>query len=331
MPIEGFDYKANAANLVAQLKQILLQPNSTAVPNTVTNQDKAFIVEIVKKFSLMCGEALYNDPNIKFSAAEAGFIVQLIAEWTFHKSIDMITGGIPNQLRAPILQNIALNVFNTVKLALVKKLPQDKIIPLVEEKVKQVYAEELQKLVKKGVLSEQQYKVAMSASNLDKMEENIEEKRLDDSINAQNSASASTSTKKALKLASLAIVLKNLPEQKANEIINILDKNDVQHIINYMKMSNLEEKVDPALIIKTLEEVKQIIPVPEIVYLRKALNKYRKVIKATKPEVLSNIALNEREAVKDFILDSSYPALDVFSPLLMKSLIKNIEEKINDY
>ena len=41
--------------------------------------------------------------------------------------------------------------------------------------------------------------------------------------------------------------------------------------------------------------------------------------------------MNEREAVKDFILDSKFPAADVFSPHVIQALVTSIEEKINDY
>ncbi len=329
MPIEGFDYKAHAANIVSQLKEILAQPGS--VPNILTNEDKKFIIDIIQNFCVMCGEALYGDPNIKFSPVEAANIVQVVAEWTFHKSVDMVTGKVPVPNRAPILQVIALNVFNTLKLACIKKLPTEKINPLIEEKVKQVYAEEIGKLVKKGILSEQQMSIALSASNLDDMDQARREQAIAQAAQDVSAApDSSENAKKILKYIALAIVLKHLSEKKAVEILNALDKVSTQHVVNYMKMSNLEEKIDQNLLIKSLEEIKQIIPVSDVIILQKIISKYKKLLKATKPSVLSNIALMEREAVKDFILDTSFPATETFSPTMIKSLINIIEEKIND-
>lgn len=330
MPIEGFDYKAHAQDIVSQVKDLLEQPNS-AVPNTVTKEDKQFIISIIQNFCVMCGEALFNDPNLKFTAVEAANIVQIVAEWTFHKSIDMITAKIPQQNRAPVLQVIALNVFNIAKLACIKKLPQDKLITLVEEKVKQVFAEEIEKLAKKGIINPQQLNAALNASNLENFVENVEENRLDNAQkNITKSDESAANAKKVLKYTALAIVLKNLPMEKVNEILGAFDKNTVQHVINYMKMSNLEDKIDHNLLIKSLEEIKNIIPVPEIANAQKLLTKYHKLVKNVKPSILSNIAIKEREAVKDFILDTSFPAIEVFSPLVIKSLVNIIEEKIND-
>ena len=329
MPIDGFDYKAHAYDIVRQLKEILANPGN--VPNVVSDEDKKFIIDIIQNFCVMCGEALYADPNIKFTAIEAGNIVQVVAEWTFHKSIDMVTGKVPVPNRAPILQTVALNVFNILKLACIKKLPADKINQLVEEKVKQVYAEEIEKLVKKGVLSEQQMSIALAASNLDDMDQARREQAIEQAAqDAATSPETSENAKKILKYTALAIVLKNLPEEKSVEILNALDKTSAQHVVNYMKMSNLEDKIDNNLLIKSLEEIKKIIPVSEVISTQKIVNKYRKFIKTVEPSILSNMALRERESVKDFILDTSFPATETFTPEMIKSLVRIIEDKIND-
>ena len=61
------------------------------------------------------------------------------------------------------------------------------------------------------------------------------------------------------------------------------------------------------------------------------LSKYYKMIKTVPPDVLSKIAMNEREAVRDFILDTKFPAADMFSPHVIQALVTSVEEKINDY
>ncbi len=329
MPIEGFDYKAFAVDLAKQALEILSQGESNVAPAGLTDKDKKDIVETVKKFCFMAGEALSNDAQLKFSADQASLVTQFIGEWTFHKSIDLITGKIPEEKRASILQVIAANIFNTAKLAIIKKMPQDAIITLVEEKVQHVYSDELKKLVKKGELTEAAYKNAVTKSNLKDMVQKTE-----DESNLQKAQSEggniSPSDKKVLKLAALAIILKKLPQEKAEQILKSLDRNDIPHVINYMKMSNIEDKIDHKVIIKSLEEIKRILPGSDSINVDKLLKLHNKLIRQTPPQVLSKIALNEREAVKDFILDEDFPAKEVFSPYIIRSLVTSIEEKIND-
>ena len=325
MPIDGFDYKSFATDLSKQALEVLMQPGTNAAPSTLTDTEKKGIVETVRKFCFMAGEALSNDAQLKFNAEQASLVTQFIGEWTFHKSIDLIKGQIPQANREPVLQIIAANIFNTAKLAIIKNMPQDALINLVEDKVKQVYADELGKLVKKGVLTQQQCDVALNTSNLNDMVEKAEEQ-----VKEQQIQKSAATDKKTLKLAALAVVLKKLPEQKANQILNSLEQSDVQHVINYMRMGNLEDKIDRQVMLKSLEEIKKMLPMADIINVPKLLKRHYKLIKSTPIDILSQIASNEREAVKDFILDSNFIATDNFSPHVIQSLVNSIETIIND-
>ena len=95
MAIKGFDYKAFALDLSNQAMELIQQPDSGVVPSNLTEQDKKVIIETVRKFCTMAGEALSNDNQIKFNAEQASLVTQFIGEWTFHKSIDLIKGKIP--------------------------------------------------------------------------------------------------------------------------------------------------------------------------------------------------------------------------------------------
>ncbi len=330
MPIEGFDYKAFAVDLSKQAMEILNQQGGNAAPDSLSDADKKTIVETVRKFCFMCGEALSNDTQLKFNAEQASLVTQFIGEWTFHKSIDLINGKIPQQNRDAVLQVIAANIFNTAKLAIIKKMPQETLISLIEEKVKQVYTDELQKLVKRNIISQQHFDQAVNKSNLNDMVQKTEQEASAENVVAAQTSSA-PKDKKTLKLAALAIVLKKLPKDKANVILNTLSNQDVVHVINYMKMSNLEDKIDHSVIIKSLEEIKKLIPMSDTVNVPRLLTKYHKMLKTVPPDVLSKIAVNEREAVRDFILDTKFPAADMFSPRVIQALVTSVEEKINDY
>ena len=329
MPIEGFDYKGLALSLAKQAEELLKQPNN-AVTEQISPQDAKTIVDFVKKLCVMAGETLNNDPNIKFNAGQAGLIVQFVGEYIFHKYIDMINGKIPLQSRPAIMNVIAGQIFNTAKLAIIKKLPDNDLIKLIDEKVKMTYSSELQKLVKKGALSQEQYNIAINLSNLENMVQMNQEQEKIEKIQSKEPSQTAPNDKKVLKLASLAILLKKLPKEKAEAILNSLPKEDVMHIMNYMKMHDIENKIDHKLIIKSLGEIKQILPEPENVNVDKILKHYRKVLKFTRPDLLSDIAMYERDNVKDFILDSRFPATTVFSPFVLQSLAKIIEDKIND-
>lgn len=332
MPIEGFDYNAFANDLASQAMQIL-QQQSTAAPDSLSEEDKAGIIDTIKRFCLMSGEALSNDPQIHLTAQQASLITQFIGEWTFHKSIDLINSQIPADNREAILQIIAANIFNTAKLAIIKNMPQEQLISLVETKVTQVYNEELQKLVQKGVLTPEQGNEAANRSNLNDMVQKTQEAAAQTAAAEENAPSDNnieTTDNKSLKFIALAIVLKRLDEEQAQAILSAFEEEDSMHIFNYMKMSDLENKVEPVQMLKALEEIKRMIPRSDTMSTAQILNRFHKVIKSASPEILSNISLHERENVRDFILDINFPAADVFSPMVLSSVAKTIENKIND-
>lgn len=334
MPIEGFDYNAFATDLASQAMQIL-QQQSGAAPSTLTDADKQGIIDTIKRFCLMSGEALSNDPQIHLDAQQASLITQFIGEWTFHKSIDLINSKIPPDNREAILQIIAANIFNTAKLAIIKNMPQEQLISLIETKVTQVYNEELQKLVQRGILTPEQGTEAANRSNLNDMVQNTREaeEAAQAQAQAQQAQPAQTTNpadEKTLKFAALAIVLRRLDEDQARELLSAFGEEDSKNIFNFMKMSDLESKIEPALMLKALEEIKKIIPPPDTSSIQNILKRYYKVIKNTSPSVLNKISLKERENVRDFILDNNFPATEVFAPLVLSSVAKSIENKIND-
>ena len=146
MPIEGFDYKALSIKLSEDALEKLMQLDKNTLPNPLTDAEKKEIVETVKRFSFLGGQALNHDDILKLNSEQAIFLISLLCEWIYSKFVDMIRDQVPEKKRKSILVNIAANIFNTSKLAIIKNIPYDDIINLVEEEVKRVYAEELKKL-----------------------------------------------------------------------------------------------------------------------------------------------------------------------------------------
>ena len=96
-------------------------------------------------------------------------------------------------------------------------------------------------------------------------------------------------------------------------------------------MPDIEEKLDRQVILKAVEEIKQVLPKSDRIDVQKLLKKYTKLVKETPIEILSEIALNERDTVKDFILKPDFSTSENFTPKVLQTLIGILEEKINDY
>ena len=147
MAIEGFDYKAFATSMAEQAKEL--------VPKDLKDFEKEYIVKTLGNFTHLAGEALYNDEALKLNADQAVFITQIIAEWAFHKSIDLVHSGILPQYWDSIMQKIAFTIFEVAKQAVIRNIPQDQLLQAVEHHVIKVYTQSIEELEKKGVIDEE--------------------------------------------------------------------------------------------------------------------------------------------------------------------------------
>ena len=170
MAIEGFDYKGFAQSMAEQAKEL--------VPKDLQPDDQEYIVNTLGNFTLMAGEAIYNDESLQITAEQAVFITQIIAEWSFHKSIDLIHSGIDKSYWDTIMQKIAFTIFEVAKQGVIRNLKQEQLLQAVEMHVVKVYKKCIEDLEKRGVINEQVKELAESQSNIDAMAKQAAEEQL---------------------------------------------------------------------------------------------------------------------------------------------------------
>mgnify|MGYP002766991112 FL=1 len=347
MPIEGFDYKAFAASMTEQAKEL--------VPKELKDQEKQYIVKTLGNFTLLAGEALYKDEqNLNLTPEQAVFITQIIAEWSFHKSIDLIHSGILPQYWDSIMQKIAFTIFEVAKQAVIRKIPQDQLLQAVEHHVIKCYNAAIEELQQKGVIDEEVKARAESQSNIDAMaqqaqaeqqrqqqaaaeesERNLEEarKRKEEARKKQRAEKQMASmpqgiSNKQMKLMTLALVLKILSQDKVTTILNKFDSNDSLQISQYMNMADLESHLDGDLITDCLKEMKEYLPLKRKLTKENVLGDLLRIYRATPREKIEKIIKNERPLVKRFVsqaYDGEYSGL----PLRVAGIVAQyIEDSI---
>lgn len=347
MPIEGFDYKAFAASMTEQAKEL--------VPKELKDQEKEYIVKTLGNFTLLAGEALYKDEqNLNLTPEQAVFITQIIAEWSFHKSIDLIHSGILPQYWDSIMQKIAFTIFEVAKQAVIRKIPQDQLLQAVEHHVIKCYNAAIEELQQKGVIDEEVKARAESQSNIDAMaqqaqaeqqrqqqaaaeesERNLEEarKRKEEARKKQRAEKQMASmpqgiSNKQMKLMTLALVLKILSQDKVTTILNKFDSNDSLQISQYMNMADLESHLDGDLITDCLKEMKEYLPLKRKLTKENVLGDLLRIYRATPREKIEKIIKNERPLIKRFVsqaYDGEYSGL----PLRVAGIVAQyIEESV---
>lgn len=316
MPIEGFDYKQFAEMLADQAKEL--------VPQNFEEFQKKYVVQTLLNFSMLAGEAISNDPNLGFNADQAVLLTQVIAEWSFHKSVDIIRSGIDAQYWDGVLQKVAFTIFEIGKQAIQNNIPQDQMLALIEHHVKQAFDAAIDELQQKGAIDESLKESAQKQSNIDAMvQEAAEQQRIADEEAAQQQAAQQAAQQapaqlpqqqgmpqaapqgnnnKILKLASVALILKTLTQEKVHTILNKFNPDDAQLVIQYMQMNDLETRLDPNVSIQFLKEIRTQLPEPKQLSPSKITERIAKAIKACEDmQKLQNLLQKERPMVKKFI------------------------------
>ncbi len=331
MPIEGFDYKAFAKNLAEQV--------GPALPPDLIDADRQYIINIVHNFCYMAGEALANDTTINFNADQACIVTQFIGEWAFHKAIDIIRSQIDPQFRDGILQKIAFTVFEIAKTATIKNMPQADMIAVVEFQVKKAYNEALEELKSRGVLNDAQVAEALSHSNIDEMAQQAAQEEAQQQEQAQNAGvqqpvanndyANQVSDNKILKLATFAIVLRHLPQDKRQGLLERFNENDAAILRDYAAMEDLETKLDPNIVAKGLKEIKNSLPKSKKINPTRINQKLYNIVKSSAISKISNIMGKERKAIRDYVANaSSGNKNSPITPRIADIICNHLEEKL---
>ncbi|MBE7706005.1 MAG: hypothetical protein E7Z91_02015 [Cyanobacteria bacterium SIG30] len=310
--IKGFNHQAFAQDLANQAGEL--------VPNDISEEDKKFVVSIVHDFSLIAGDAIKKDATVKLDVNDAAMLAQIIGEWSFHKSIDLIRGKIEPNLRKPILEKVAFTIYEIAKHAISKKMPQEKIIELVEFHVKKSFKDAISELVNKKVIKDDVAANALQQSNVDVISEQMQ--------NANAPVSNVDDTKK-IKLASLAYLIKGFPEAKIKNIISKFAQEEAEILTQYLKIENIETKFSPVIAANYLKQMKKFLPEPTAISYDRCFVQLCKIVKNSEKNKIECIIKDERPRIKKFVM-SAYEDKQIEMPAMVADVVcRYLKEKVS--
>lgn len=312
MATKDFDYQSFAKNLAQQAQEM--------VPAEFTDFQKQYVVNTLGNFSMLSGKTLAEDENLHFDAEQSVLITQIIAEWSFHKSVDVIRSGIPQQYWDPIMQKIAYTIFEIAKQTFSQGLPQDKILELIEHHVKKAYVEALGELKNKGAIDEGLMEYAASQSNMDRMAQEMQRQAAqaeamppegnvagDMQMPVDAGAAPVAFPKvdsKVLKLATVAMLFNKMKQDKVQSILDKFNPEDAQAVIKFMQMPDLPQRVGTANALRCLQEIKTNLPKNTDLNPNKVVLKIRKFASKHSRKEIDTILLSERIGVKRLVFNA---------------------------
>ena len=338
MAIQGFDYKGFAQNLAQQALEL--------IPPDFNDNQKNYVANTLLNFSTVAGQALYDDESLGFNLDQAVMITQIIAEWSFHKSVDLIRSGIPQQYWDPIMQKIAYTIFEIAKNAFHQGLPQDQCLQLIEHHVKKTYLDCISELKDKNLIDQGLMEKAASQSNIDAM---MQQQAQAEQAQAQAQAAGNPAPPvpqggnvpvesgamplgadaKVLKLATLAMLFQKMRQEKVQTILNKFNPEDAQSVIKFMGMPDLGTKVDPGVALRCLQEIKTNLPLAnQNITPSKIISKIQNVSQYLDKSQLEQTLRTERAKVKRFGFSALEGDYYEISPKVANIIATHLEDSV---
>lgn len=304
MAAPDFDYESFAQNLAAQAQDL--------VPPEFDDNQKQYIINTLGNFSLLSGKALAEDRNLNFSAEQSVTITQIIAEWSFHKSVDLIRSGIPQQYWDPVMQKIAYTIFEIAKQTFSQGLPHDKILELIEHHVKKTYLEAITELKDKGVIDEGLMEFAASQSNMDKMAQEMQQDASGVAPSIQNAevhqlpdaGGFPKVDSKVLKLATVAMLFNKMRQDRVQTILDKFNPEDAESVIKFMRVPDLAEKIGHENALRCLQEIKMNLPKNSDLTPSRVVLQIRKFASKYSSKDLDTLLIRERMGVKRLVFNA---------------------------
>ncbi|HCB11770.1 MAG TPA: hypothetical protein DEO94_06535 [Cyanobacteria bacterium UBA11991] len=315
MAVKGFDYEGFAQNLAGQAQDL--------VPNEFSPDEKQYVINTLGNFAMMAGKALAEDKSLNFDADTCTYITQIIAEWSFHKSVDTIRAGIPRQHWDSVMQRIAYTIFEVAKQAFTQKLPNDQIIELIEHHVNKAYNDALEDLKNKGIIDESLEKFAASQNNMNKMAQEMQQQaaqqaaaqvagadpnsvpqaaqNLPQAVPASGALAQTEPEPKALKLATVAMLFKRMNQDRVQTMLDKFEDQDAQDVIRYMRLPDLTQRVGVENALRCLQEIKLQLPKASDLAPMLVVKKIKNFASKYTENELETILIKERIGVKRLV------------------------------
>lgn len=148
--------------LTAQMEEML--------PEDVNKLQKDYLVNNIRHSTLLLAASLQTDDVFKrFGFQYHITLIQIMAEWSFHKEIDLFRSGISAKYWKIIMQKIWYTMWEVMYACAKSDANEHVILSLVERYVNRTYNEAIEELKASNIIDDQIEEQAKGQSNIDIM------------------------------------------------------------------------------------------------------------------------------------------------------------------
>ncbi len=154
--------------------QDLIDQVAPLLPEDVNELQKSYLVANMKKSATLLAESMQDTEEFRILSFESQcFYIQVMAEWSFHKEIDLFRSGIPAKYWKVVMQKIWYAMWEVMYACVKNEAPETVVLSLVERFVNRTYNDAVEELKESEVIDDTVEEQAKEQSNIDKMAKEI--------------------------------------------------------------------------------------------------------------------------------------------------------------
>ncbi len=148
----------------------LIKQIAPELPKDVNKLQQDYLVNNIRRSSMLLARSMQEDKvfqTLEFDR-QCTFI-QIMAEWSFHKEIDLFRSGIPPKYWKIIMQKIWYTMWEVMYACVQNNAPDNVVLSVIERYVNRTYNDAVEDLKNSNIINEETEEKAKVQSNIEKM------------------------------------------------------------------------------------------------------------------------------------------------------------------
>lgn len=156
----------------------IIEQITPLLPSDVNTLQKDYLVSNIRKSATLLASSMEEDDEFnKLDFEEQCFYIQIMAEWSFHKEIDLFRSGIPPKYWKVVMQKIWFAMWEVMYACVKNDAPQEVVLSLVERFVNRTYRDSVEELKDSNIIDEETEEKAKEQSNIEIMAQELRRER----------------------------------------------------------------------------------------------------------------------------------------------------------
>ena len=155
-------YKEYIELLISQIVPLL--------PSDINKLQEDYLVNNLKHSCRLLALSMQTDSVFKTLAPDMQLTyIQIMAEWSFHKNIDLFRSGIPPKYWKVVMQKIWYTIWEVMYACIQNQAPLEVVLNVLERYVNRTYNDAIEELKETNLIDEQIEEQAKEQSNIEIM------------------------------------------------------------------------------------------------------------------------------------------------------------------